>query len=69
MIKLVNIYHFRSRNTKSGPRPGESQASRLKPISRPLFVYLGKVYVSKVTLSLWCVEWFVLHNMVEYDYE
>ena len=52
MIKLVNIYHFRSRNTKSGPRPGESQASRLKPISRPLFVYLGKVYVSKVTLSL-----------------
>ncbi|KHG05521.1 hypothetical protein F383_30959 [Gossypium arboreum] len=39
MIKLMNFYHFRSRNTKSGPRPGEGQASRLNPTSRPLFVY------------------------------
>ncbi|KHG13211.1 Zinc finger and BTB domain-containing 44 [Gossypium arboreum] len=36
MTKLVNFYHFRSRNTKFGPRPGEGQASRLNPISRPL---------------------------------
>ncbi|KHG09825.1 Corticoliberin [Gossypium arboreum] len=41
MIKLVNFYHFRLRNMKSGPRPGKGQASRLKPISRPLFVYRG----------------------------
>ncbi|KAK8362593.1 hypothetical protein V6Z12_A03G111400 [Gossypium hirsutum] len=27
------------RNTKFRPRPGKGQASRLKPISRPLFVY------------------------------
>ncbi|KHG17930.1 hypothetical protein F383_22489 [Gossypium arboreum] len=41
MIKLVNFYHFRSRNTKSRPRPGKGQASRRKPISRPRFVYRG----------------------------
>ncbi|KHG01430.1 hypothetical protein F383_23346 [Gossypium arboreum] len=34
MIKLVNFYHFRSRNTKSRPRLGEGQTSRLNPISR-----------------------------------
>ncbi|KHG07980.1 hypothetical protein F383_35222 [Gossypium arboreum] len=39
MIKLVNFYHFRSRNTKARPRPREGQASRLNPTSRPLFVY------------------------------
>ncbi|KHG25525.1 hypothetical protein F383_32276 [Gossypium arboreum] len=39
MIKSVNFYHFRARNTKSGPRPGECQASRLNPTSRLLFVY------------------------------
>ncbi|KHG24556.1 hypothetical protein F383_30664 [Gossypium arboreum] len=39
MIKLVNFYHFRSRNMKFGPRSGEGQASRLKPISYSLFVY------------------------------
>ncbi|KHG04781.1 N-acetyltransferase eco [Gossypium arboreum] len=40
MIKLVNFFfHFRSRNTKSRPRPGEVQANKLNPTSRPLFVY------------------------------
>ncbi|KHG04992.1 hypothetical protein F383_30519 [Gossypium arboreum] len=39
MMKSVNFYNFRSRNTKSGPRPGEGQASRLNPTSRPLFAY------------------------------
>ncbi|KHG04874.1 hypothetical protein F383_28783 [Gossypium arboreum] len=39
MIKLVNFYHFRSRNMKSGPRPGEGQAIRLNPTNCPLFVY------------------------------
>ncbi|KHG10905.1 hypothetical protein F383_15911 [Gossypium arboreum] len=39
MIKLVKFYHFRSRNTKSEPRPGEGQASRLNPTSRSLFIY------------------------------
>ncbi|KHG28359.1 hypothetical protein F383_11329 [Gossypium arboreum] len=39
MIKSVNFYHFRSRNTKSGPRLEEGQASRLNPTSSPLFVY------------------------------
>ncbi|KHG14102.1 hypothetical protein F383_18353 [Gossypium arboreum] len=32
---------------KLGPRPGKGQASRLKPNSRPLFVYQGKLYESK----------------------
>ncbi|KHG10888.1 Calcium-independent phospholipase A2-gamma [Gossypium arboreum] len=39
MIKLVNFYHFRSRNTKFGPRLEEGQTSRLNPISRH-FLYI-----------------------------
>ncbi|KHG08895.1 hypothetical protein F383_36013 [Gossypium arboreum] len=58
MIKSVNFYYFRSRNTKSGSRPGEGQTSRLNPISRPLFVYdfhqvsIGNQGTSEASITL-----------------
>ncbi|KHG25270.1 dna topoisomerase 1 [Gossypium arboreum] len=61
-----NMNYEISRNTKFGPRPWEGQASRLKLISRPLFVYgccqasIGDQGMSEasITLSLDAFGWF-----------